>query len=204
LLVFGRWLLVFGFRRGDVSDNHRAAAGQKAIRHSVVMSENEGCVARPFELPRPQLSAPVRSNHRDRNFHRPSVRIIATVSGTRPFDLPQPQFPGTRLFRSPRRQFPAPVRLPGRRGETIAQGAVHRDGCLHHYHQQADPGSMPRSNMEMRPADVGGRASPARRERTCGPPTNCMDPGYSSTTSPAGPGARCRRNLLRQTAFGLK
>ena len=57
--------------------------------------------------------------------------------------------------------------------------------------------------MEMRPADVGGRASPARREITCSPPTNGMDPGYSSTTSPAGPGARCRRNLLRQSAFGL-
>ena len=200
-MVFGRWLLVFGFRRGDVSDNHRAAAGQKVrsnyhgrnCRHPsvrIIATANSG--TRPFELPRPQLPPPVRSICRNRNFLAP-VRSIyhgRNFSGTRPFELSRP--------------FPAPVRLPGRRGETIAQGAVHRDGCLHHYHQQADPGSMPRSNMEMRPADVGGRASPARRERTCGPPTNGMDPEYSSTTSPARPGARCRRNLLRQTAFGLK
>ena len=166
---------------------------------------------RPFELPRPHFRATVRLVHCDHNFGARVGATHQTITARR--QAKKPSVSGVmsgnercvaRPFELPRPQFPAPVRLPGRRGETVVQGAVHRDGCLHHYHQQADPGSMPRSNMEMRPADDGGRASPARRERTCGPPTNCMDPEYSSTTSPARPGERCRRNLLRQSSDSLR
>ena len=166
---------------------------------------------RPFELPRPHFRATVRLVHCDHNFGARVGATHQTITARR--QAKKPSVSGVmsgnercvaRPFELPRPQFPAPVRLPGRRGETVVQGAVHRDGCLHSLPATSGSGIHATLNMEMRPADVGGRASPARWVRTCSPPTNGIDPGYSFTTSPTGPGARCRRNLLRQSSDSLR
>src|SRR5690625_3610396 len=71
------------------------------------------------------------------------------------------------------RNFRAPVRLPGRRGETVVQGAVHRDGCLHSLPATSGSGIHATLTWQcVRQTSAAGRAQRAGRERVAHPPTS--------------------------------